>query len=382
MYQCDSLHFFVKSDFFDKMKKLLIIIGTRPEAIKMTPVFLALKKDTAFLTQLCLTGQHRELVQEVLDFFSIRADYDLAVMEECKGDLSCLTTTILTKVQGVMGTFRPDCLLVQGDTTSAFAAALAAFFSKTKIGHVEAGLRTFDKENPFPEEFNRVAISRMADFHFAPTETAKQYLIAEKTPAQNILVTGNTVVDALLMARKIISSAPVVEAKEKKILLATIHRRENHGLVFREICMAIREISVKKDWLIVFTLHPNSSIYPIATEMLHGLPNIKLIEPQPYGQFIQLMLQSNLILTDSGGIQEEATVLNKPLLLVREKTERPEAKKAGIVTLVGNKQESIVRIVGERMDKYTDENPKAVLSSMYGDGKASEKIVEFLKGRL
>lgn len=333
--------------------------------------------------RLCLTGQHRELVSDVLEFFDIRPDYDLKVMDECSGDLTCLTSLILTKIKEVLVDFCPDCVLVQGDTTSAFAVGLAAFYSKLKLGHIEAGLRTFDKENPFPEEFNRAAISRMADFHFAPTETAKSNLLTEKIPVENILVTGNTVIDALFTAKERISAnQPKSKPESPKILLVTIHRRENQGPVFRGICLAIRELSKMKDWQIIFTLHPNSSIFPIAMEMLKDRSNIKLLEPQPYGEFILLMLKCDLILTDSGGIQEEATVLNKPVLLARKKTERPEAEYGGVVTLVGNEKNNIIQKVGERMDNFSKRGKIIEHADVFGDGKASERIVEFLRRRL
>lgn len=362
------------------MKKILLIIGTRPEAIKMAPVFKLLQKDPFFNCRLCLSGQHRELMEDVLDFFRIRADYNLAVMEESEGDLTFLTATILTKVKNVLKDFHPDCVLVQGDTTTAFAASLSAFYEKIKIVHIEAGLRTFDKDNPFPEEFNRTAISRLADYHLAPTETARHHLIQEKIPCENIFVTGNTVVDALLEAKKIVLNVPpFLDTGGRKILLTTIHRRENHGDIFEGICAALLELSKREDWLIVFPVHPNSHIHPVAHLLLGCRLNIKLLEPQPYGHFIQLMSQSDLILTDSGGIQEEATVLNKPVLVVRQVTERPEAVRTGIVKVVGNVKERLIYEVGQWMDDLPRCFYGGGVSSPYGDGQASQKIIGFLK---
>ncbi|MEZ4963565.1 MAG: UDP-N-acetylglucosamine 2-epimerase (non-hydrolyzing) [Saprospiraceae bacterium] len=365
------------------MKKILIVIGTRPEAIKMAPVLLALKDDPLFTTHLCITGQHEELVLEVLDFFQIHPDSNLGVMEDCRGDLSCLTVAILTKVKQVMEAFRPDVVLVQGDTTSAFAAALAAFYAKAKLGHVEAGLRTYDKENPFPEELNRVAISRMADFHFAPTEVAKANLLREKITGDHILVTGNTIVDALFAAKKRLpDAANTLNAELRKTLLVTIHRRENHGSVFEGICSAIQQLSEREDLGIVFILHPNANIYPVAKKMLGNWPHVELLEPQPYGSFLQLMLKSSLILTDSGGIQEEATVLGKPVLLVRKTTERPEAISAGIVKLIGTEEREIVAQVRNFMDGKPLNASFSGHATVYGDGKAHKRLLAFLRKML
>ncbi len=366
------------------LKKILLIIGTRPEAIKMAPVYLALQQAYEFFeTKICLTGQHRELAEEVLDFFNIRADYQLGIMEESRGDLTLLTSLLLAKLSTVLEEFEPDCVLVQGDTSSAFSAALAAFYAGIKIGHVEAGLRTFDKHNPFPEEFNRVALSRMADFHFAPTALARHHLLHEKIPPENIIVCGNTGVDALLEAKKRRKDTSFpFEREGRKILLTTIHRRENQGTVFEGICSTLLKLSHRKGWLIVYPVHPNSNIYPIAHRLLANQPNLLLLDPLPYGDFIQLLLKSDLILTDSGGIQEEATVLGKPVLLVRKSTERSEAVGSGHVKMVGNEMEGIFWEGSKWMKKAEKGQLHVGATAVFGQGDASKQILNFLKERL
>jgi UDP-N-acetylglucosamine 2-epimerase (non-hydrolysing) len=363
------------------VKKILLIIGTRPEAIKMAPVYRALQQASHdFETKICFTGQHKELADEVLDFFNIQADFRLDVMAESRGDLNQLTASLLAKLKTVLEAYRPDCVLVQGDTTSAFAAGLAAFYQGIKIGHVEAGLRTFDKQNPFPEEFNRAALSRLADFHFAPTSLAKQHLLDEKVPADSILVCGNTGIDALMEGKKRLQQEPLpFDPGGNKILLITIHRRENQGQVFAGICEGLLELSKQEGWLLVYPIHPNPDIRATAQEKLSNQLNIKLLPPQPYGRFIQLLLAADLILTDSGGIQEEATVLGKPVLLVRKRTERPEAVASGVVKVAGNEREQIVEQTVLSMAELPE---KLGQQTIYGAGKASEMIVAFLKKHL
>jgi UDP-N-acetylglucosamine 2-epimerase (non-hydrolysing) len=366
------------------VKKILLIVGTRPEAIKMAPVYHAFRQaGDAFETRLCLTGQHMELVEEVLDFFNIQADFRLDVMKESRGDLNRLTTLLLEKVKTVLDAWHPDCVLVQGDTTSAFAAGLAAFYAGIKIGHIEAGLRTFDKLNPFPEEFNRSALSRLADFHFAPTEQAKQQLLNEKIPEENILVCGNTVVDALREGKMRLKGEPLpFDQIGTKMLLTTLHRRENQGQVFKGFCEALLSLSKREGWLIVYPVHPNPNLHALAQQMLGNQPNIKLLGPQPYGRFIQLLLRADLILTDSGGIQEEATVLGKPVLLVRNLTERQEAVSAGIVSLVGNGKDNIVAAGHQWMEKTSIGHFENKAVSPYDRGGSSGLILSFLKQHL
>ena len=323
--------------------KILIIIGTRPEAIKMAPLVLKLRQELDI--KVCVTGQHREMLDQVLKLFKIIPDYDLNLMKPNQ-NLANLTGEILNGVSHVLKQEEFDWVLVQGDTTSTMAGAMAAFFQEVPVGHVEAGLRTYDLESPFPEELNRQLTSKMARLHFAPTVESKRNLLKEGFLENNILITGNTVIDALHWVLKHSSPMAVVlpfEVQQSRMILVTGHRRENFGSGFQQICEALRIIAVKQpDIQIVYPVHLNPNVREPVNRLLSNLPNIHLIEPLEYQQFVYLMNQSTLILTDSGGVQEEATSLGKPVLVMRDTTERPEAVEAGTVKLVGVNQKSIV----------------------------------------
>lgn len=369
------------------MKKILIVFGTRPEAIKMAPVVKAFKKDTViFETRVCVTAQHREMLDQVLDFFDITPDYDLDLMKPNQ-NLFSLTGDIINGLKPVLEEFKPDVVLVHGDTTTSMAGGLAAFYSGAKVGHVEAGLRTYNKLAPFPEEINRQLTGRIADYHFSPTERSKQNLVDEGTGESNILVTGNTVIDALLESVervKSISDNKLINELdemlgEDEMVLVTGHRRENFGDGFLNICAALKEIAKNFKGKVVYPVHLNPNVQKPVREILGDIENIKLIDPLPYEAFVWMMNRSKIIITDSGGVQEEAPSLGKPVLVMRETTERPEAVDAGTVVLVGTDKD---KIVTEALDLLNNEARYQKMSSLhnpYGDGKAADRIVNFLK---
>lgn len=369
------------------MKKILIVFGTRPEAIKMAPVVKSFKKDTVnFETKVCVTAQHREMLDQVLNFFDITPEYDLNLMKPNQ-NLYSLTGDIINGLKPILEEFKPDVVLVHGDTTTSLAGALASFYSGAKVGHVEAGLRTGNKLAPFPEEINRQLTGRIADFHFSPTEKSKQNLVDEGTSESNILVTGNTVIDALLESvekvKKITSSPLIKELSEligdDEMVLVTGHRRENFGDGFLNICAALKEIAKNFKGKVVYPVHLNPNVQKPVRELLGDIDNVKLIDPLPYEAFVWMMNRSKLIITDSGGVQEEAPSLGKPVLVMRETTERPEAVDAGTVVLVGTDK---VRIVSEALELLNNEERYQKMSGLhnpYGDGKASDRIVNFLK---
>lgn len=371
--------------------KILIIIGTRPEAIKMAPVIHALEKDLS--VKVCVTGQHREILDQVLDVFKIRPQYDLNIMVPGQ-DLFDVTSSALLGIKKVLLLESPDLVLVHGDTTTSMVAAMAAFYLNIQVGHVEAGLRTNDLYSPFPEEFNRQIVGKIASYHFSPTEQSRQNLLLEGVGNEKIVVTGNTVIDALFSvieeARKMPFSKEILKtldffAKEKKckIVLITGHRRENFGSGFKEICQALLRLAQNHPEVkFVYPVHPNPNVRKPVTRILSKIKNIYLINPQGYLQFIKLMDASYLVLTDSGGIQEEAPSLGKPVLVMRNTTERPEAVEAGTAKLVGAKCENIVREVGLLL---TDKNAYKNMSTVknpYGAGNACKKILEKIKGNL
>lgn len=366
------------------MLKVLTVLGTRPEAIKLAPMIYELERYPEIVSRVCVTAQHREMLDPFLDVFEIKPDYDLDIMQPNQ-NLFDVTTRALTGIKDVLETERPDIVLVQGDTTTAFAIALAAFYLKVPIGHVEAGLRTFDKYQPFPEEINRRLIGHLADLHFAPTLTAKANLLAEGIPEQRIYVTGNTVVDALLMILERTTSEvclpPEVSglAKDRRIILVTAHRRENFGERLANICHAIREIVAKaSDVEVLYPVHMNPNVRNTVSSLLRGVERVHLIEPLNYVSFVHLMARSYLILTDSGGIQEEAPALKKPVLVLRECTERPEAIEAGAAKLVGTDP---TRIVEETLHLLRDGDAYRRMASApnpFGDGHAAERIVKIL----
>lgn len=368
------------------MKKILLVFGTRPEAIKMAPLVSAFKAEKEFEIKVCVTGQHREMLDQVLDFFDIKPDYDLNLMRPNQ-TLYTLTSEIIIGLKTVLEDFKPDFVFVHGDTTTTLASSLASFYFGAKVCHIEAGLRTFNKRSPFPEEINRKVTGVIADYHFAPTQKSKENLLSEGIDEDTILVTGNTVIDALLdssekvkdLQNEEIASLKGLIEKEKKIILVTGHRRENHGQGFIDICEALKDIAIhNKDVQIIYPVHLNPNVKEPVYKILSGIDNIKLIKPLAYPAFVWLMNQSYLIITDSGGIQEEAPSLGKPVLVMRDTTERPEAVDAGTVILVGTNKESIIKECQNLLDNQKLYNAMSELHNPYGDGKACKRIVEFL----
>jgi len=373
------------------MKTVLAIFGTRPEAIKMAPVVRELRRSASLDVRVCVTAQHRQMLDQVLEFFDIVPDHDLDVMLPNQS-LDQVTARVLTGVGGVLDAERPDVVLVHGDTTTTLAASLAAFHRKIAIGHVEAGLRSGSLLAPWPEELNRRVTSLTTRFHFAPTETSRQNLLAEGTPADSIFVTGNTVIDALLTTVEKIRQSPArrdaLAARfgfldaARPLVLVTGHRRENFGDGFEHICHALAAIARQHDVEIVYPVHPNPSVREPVERLLGGIPSIHLIEPQDYEPFVFLMDRAHLIITDSGGVQEEAPSLGKPVLVMRDTTERPEAVTAGTVILVGTSEETIV---GEATSLLTDKaryERMAQTINPYGDGAAAGRIRAVLEERL
>ncbi len=367
-------------------KKILVVIGTRPEAIKMAPVILQLKKE--FNVLVCITTQHREMLHSVLRLFAIKPDFDLDIMEP-KQDLFTITNKILLGVKDILNQVKPDIILVHGDTTTAMVTAMAAFYLQLPVGHVEAGLRTYDIYSPFPEEFNRQVIGKIAKFHFAPTEYAQNNLLYEKITKDKIFITGNTVIDALLSIveqTRTISFQHILNEKfpflseNKKIILVTGHRRENFGKGFQEICYALREVARQRVNLnIVYPVHLNPNVREPVNKILTDIKNIYLIEPLDYIDFVAFMDKAYLILTDSGGVQEEAPSLGKPVLVMREITERVEAVEAGTVELIGTAKEKIIKRTLALCDYPALYNKMAYSHNPYGDGLASKRICSVLK---
>ena len=375
------------------MKKILIVFGTRPEAIKMTPLVKELLKfPDEFDTRVCVTAQHREMLDQVLDIFDIKPDYDLNIMKNGQ-DLFDITSNVIMGLKVVLDDFCPDIVLVHGDTTTSFAASLAAFYKKIKVGHVEAGLRTYNIESPWPEEANRQLTGVLADLHFAPTEKSRKNLISEFKKSDRIFVTGNTVIDALLHTVNKIENDAFLKSKlieglkesypnitKRKFLLVTGHRRENFGDGFINICEALKEIAIRNpDIDIVYPVHFNPNVRSVVNEILNTISNVYLIEPLQYQEFVFMMSQSFFIITDSGGVQEEAPSLGKPVLVMRDTTERPEAVEAGTVKLVGAVKESIVKASQLLIDNKNEYERMSNAHNPYGEGKASVNIVENLK---
>jgi len=350
----------------------------------MAPLIRRLSQVASFECRVCNTGQHKDLLDPVIDFFGFKVDYSLAVMQPNQ-NLHQLTASIISQIQTVYDDFFPDIVLVHGDTTTSFAAALAAFYSGIKIAHIEAGLRTFNKKAPFPEEINRALTARLADIHFAPTTLAATNLSVEGI-YNNVIVTGNTVIDALYDALQIIDEQDnsIVELKKqidfsKKIILFTGHRRENFGDGFEQIFEALQEITANRnDLIVVYPVHPNPNVKLLAEKYFRDSSSILLINPLSYGPFTWLMQQSYLIMTDSGGIQEEAPSLGKPVLVLREVTERPEAVEAGTVLIVGTDKKKIITQTLRLVDDRIYYQQFATINNPYGDGKACERIVEYL----
>ena len=367
--------------------KVLIVFGTRPEAIKMASVVAELSED--FDVKVCVTAQHREMLDQVLELFGIKPDYDLDVMQPDQ-DLFDVTSDVLLGMRDVFVDSTPDLVLVHGDTTTTMAVSLAAFYLQIPVGHVEAGLRTYNVRSPFPEEINRQLTSRLADYHFAPTEQARANLLAEDVSEKQIVVTGNTVIDALLSildkARQdsfpdeLLKLLPfLAEVSLPRIVLVTGHRRENFGGGFEEICQALHDLAgMHPEVQIIYPVHLNPNVQEPVNRILVGVKNVHLIEPQDYLPFVKLMDVSHLILTDSGGVQEEAPSLGKPVLVMRDTTERPEAVKAGTVKLVGASRDKIVKSVDQLLTNENLYKEMARAHNPYGDGNASLRIKEFI----
>ncbi|APX98906.1 non-hydrolyzing UDP-N-acetylglucosamine 2-epimerase [Lacinutrix venerupis] len=371
------------------MKKNLIIFGTRPEAIKMAPLVKEfLKNSEEFDTRVCITAQHREMLDQVLTFFEVTPDYDLDLMKPNQ-NLYSLTADIITNLKPILEEFKPDYVYVHGDTTTTMAASIAAFYSGAKVCHVEAGLRTFNKRSPFPEEVNRSIAGSVSDYHFAPTTTSKQNLLNENISENSILVTGNTVIDALDFSSGKVTSSQYSDKEveqlisivdnSKKLILVTGHRRENHGQGFINICSALKEIAEQNsDVQVIYPVHLNPNVQKPVYELLADIDNVKLIDPLSYPAFVWLMNKSYLIITDSGGVQEEAPSLGKPVLVMRDTTERPEAVDAGTVFLVGTNKEKIVKETNNLLNNEDAYLKMSKLHNPYGDGTACSKIVNFI----
>jgi len=366
-----------------RMIKLLSVFGTRPEVIKMAPVIKELNRHPAeFNCRVCITAQHRQMIDPLLDLFTIKPDYDLNLMQEDQ-TLEHITITVLTELGKIINYEEPDYLVVQGDTTTAMAGSLAAFYQKTKVGHVEAGLRTGNKYHPYPEEVNRRIIDSLSDLYFAHTEQAKQNLVGEGVDDAKIEVTGNTVIDALLNVaeREFDMAGTILEKIQwngKKVVLVTAHRRENFGNPLANICKAIREMAMRypSDLCFIYPVHLNPNVQKTVHSMLDGVENILLVDPLEYAPFVQVMKRSYLILTDSGGLQEEAPSLGKPVLVLREITERPEGVAAGAVEVIGTEPGRIVEKTTELLINQEKYEAMSRAVNPYGDGKASERIVK------
>ena len=371
-----------------RIKKILIVFGTRPEAIKMAPLVRMLKLDKKFNIMVCITGQHKEMLNQVLEIFNIVPDFDLSLMKSGQ-TLPELTSRILVGMHEVYKTFTPDIVLVHGDTTTTFSAALAAYYSKIPIGHVESGLRTGNNYSPWPEEINRKLTGALANIHFAPTQISKNNLLAENIDEKNIYVVGNTVVDSLLLAKGMLESDKNLSTQinsefdylkdDMKLILVTGHRRESFGDGFERICKSIRKVALSNpDVQIIYPVHLNPNVQEPVNRILSNINNVYLIDPQEYLPFVFLMNRAEIILTDSGGIQEEAPSLGKPVLVMRDNTERPEAISAGTVKLVGTQVENITNEIQLLLNDKLAYKTMSIASNPYGDGEACQRICEIL----
>ncbi|WP_300027177.1 non-hydrolyzing UDP-N-acetylglucosamine 2-epimerase [uncultured Maribacter sp.] len=371
-------------------KKNLIIFGTRPEAIKMAPLVKEFQRNNDFFeTRVCITAQHREMLDQVLSFFEITPDYDMDLMKPNQ-NLYTLTSDIITGLKPIIEEFKPDYVYVHGDTTTTMASSIAAFYSGANVCHVEAGLRTFNMRSPFPEEMNRSVTGVISNIHFSPTETSKNNLIKENKSKNSILVTGNTVIDALQFSVDKVNSVNFDDTEisrlkeiidsDKKLILVTGHRRENHGQGFINICEALKEIAItNSDTQVIYPVHLNPNVQKPVYELLAEIENVNLIAPLSYPAFVWLMNQSYLIITDSGGVQEEAPSLGKPVLVMRNTTERPEAVDAGTVILVGTDKNRIVEETNKLLNNQSAYDGMSKLHNPYGDGKACKRIVEYIQ---
>lgn len=359
--------------------KVLVVYGTRPEAIKMCPLILELKNRPEVESIVCITGQHREMLDQVNGLFGVKADYDLNIMQE-RQSLADITTKVLQGVSLVLDKEKPDIMLVHGDTTTSFAAALAAFYKNIPVGHVEAGLRTYDMQSPFPEEFNRQVVDLICSYYFVPTETARKHLLDEGKEECKIYITGNTVIDALkITVDNSFTDDNIEWANDSRLVLLTSHRRENIGRNMKQIFQAVSDIVHEyQDVKVIYPVHKNPKVREIASRYFNDNDRVRLIEPLDVYQFHNYIQQCYLIMTDSGGIQEEAPSLGKPVLVLRENTERPEGIEAGTLRLVGVKKESVYRGVKELLDDKNLYERMSRASNPYGDGKASRRIVDVL----
>ena len=363
------------------MVKVLAVFGTRPEAIKMAPLVIELKKRTGIECKVAVTAQHREMLDQVLEIFNIKPDYDLNIMKAGQ-TLFDITADVLMGFKNILSEFKVDMMLVHGDTSTTFAASLAAYYQKIPIGHVEAGLRTGDKYAPFPEEMNRKLTGALVDLHFAPTKRSKQNLLNEGVNPASVYITGNTVIDALKMMvcekyKFNVCKLDKIDYNNKRVLLVTAHRRENYGEALQNICHALKDIKLEFENVeIVFPVHKNPAVRNVVYEVLDNINGIHIIEPLDYKQFVNLIKQSYIILTDSGGLQEEAPALGKPVLVMRDVTERPEAVEAGTVRVVGTKKDDIKRHVRELLNNSEVYNRMAKAVNPYGDGYAAKRIAD------
>lgn len=372
-------------------KKILLVFGTRPEAIKMAPVVRALSQEKQWEVKVCVTAQHRQMLDQVLDLFNIKPDFDLNLMKPGQ-DLTDITSNVLIGMRDVFNQWKPDLVLVHGDTTTAMAASLAAFYAKIPVAHVEAGLRTNDIYSPWPEEMNRRIVGRIASLHFAPTETARANLLAEGCVDESIFVTGNTIIDALLNVVDRINADVTINQHlrerfaflqvDKRLILVTGHRRENFGQGFEDICKALRTIAARDDVEIVYPVHLNPNVQEPVRRILGDCPRIHLIEPLDYLPFVYLMNHAYILLTDSGGIQEEAPSLGKPVLVMRDTTERPEAVAAATVKLVGTDAERIVSEITRLLDDQQEYQRMSHTHNPYGDGRAADRIASVIAAHL
>jgi UDP-N-acetylglucosamine 2-epimerase (non-hydrolysing) len=364
-----------------RLPTVLVVFGTRPEAVKMAPVVAALRRRAARMrTLVCVTGQHREMLDAVLSLFDLQVDWDLALMEPDQA-LAQLTSRTLAAMGALLTKIQPDLVLVQGDTCSAMATAMAAFFGRVPVGHVEAGLRTTSVDLPFPEELNRRVIGEMATLHFAPTETARTALLREGVSPARVHLTGNTVVDALLeIAARQEGRGGDPDVGDRRLILLTAHRRENFGQPFERICQAVRTIVDRhEDIVVVYPVHLNPHVREPAHRLLGGHPRVRLVEPLDYGDLVRHLSRAVLVLTDSGGIQEEAPVFGKPVLVLRSETERPEGVAAGVARIVGADSAAIVAAADELLDDPDAYRRMSQRSSLYGDGRAAERIAEIVE---
>lgn len=366
--------------------KILSIFGTRPEAIKMAPLVVKLNDNEDITSAVCVTGQHREMLDQVLDLFNIIPDYDLNVMKKNQS-LSEVTSNIITKLSPILLEFEPDLILVHGDTTTTFTATLSGFYHQIPVGHVEAGLRTGNILSPWPEEGNRKLVSCLTEMHFAPTQQAMDNLLEENIHKNKITITGNTVIDALFMMKDKIENDKILSSKlcqmfpftknKNRTVLVTGHRRENFGEGFENICESLKLLAkTNQDVNFVYPVHLNPRVREPVNDLLTGIDNIHLIEPQGYLEFVYLMINSDIILTDSGGIQEEAPSLGKPVVVMRDTTERPEAVTAGTVILVGTNKNKIVNTINSLLNNEERYRQMSMAHNPYGDGTASDKIIQ------